>query len=185
MANKNNRFVALLRGINVGGHNIIAQDDLRRCFESIGLSSVLTYIQSGNVLFRSNAKSIKNLTGKIEAALSSEFSYEARAVVLSHEQFASDLQAIPENWGVDETRKHNALFMLGELQPAQILAQLPAPKEKYEKVGTGKCTIFWSASKKDLGKTTMMKLASMPVYKQMTIRNHKTTFKLLTLFEEI
>ena len=46
------KFLALLRGINVGGKNIIAKDDLRQCFEDLGFESVRTYIQSGNILFR-------------------------------------------------------------------------------------------------------------------------------------
>lgn len=185
MAIKNTRFLALLRGINVGGHNIIAQDDLRLCFESLGLNSVRTYIQSGNVLFRANTTSIKKLTKQIENALSLEFRYNAQAVVFSQEAFEADLLAAPKKWGVDETQKHNALFMLGDLKPTEVLAQLPSPRERYEQVGVGRRTIFWSASKKNLGKTTMMKLASMAIYKQMTIRNKNTTRKLLTLFDEI
>ena len=48
-------YIALLRGINVGGRNIIKMADLKSTFESMGLESVQTYIQSGNVLFKSNA----------------------------------------------------------------------------------------------------------------------------------
>lgn len=84
MAKTASRFLALLRGINVGGKNIIAKDDLRRCFEDMGFTSVRTYIQSGNVLFRSDQTSIKQQTTAIEAGLSDRFSYEGQAVVLSH-----------------------------------------------------------------------------------------------------
>jgi len=185
MAKKDTRFLALLRGINVGGNNIIAKDDLRGCFENLGFQNVRTYIQSGNVLFRSDTTSIKKLTTKIEAALTKAFDYKAQAVVFSYEQYESALQAAPEKWGVDETKKHNALFMLGGLKPTEVLAQLPSPIEKYETVGIGEGTIFWSASKKHLGKTTIMKLASMRVYKQMTVRNHNTTRKLLALLNEV
>ena len=57
------RFLALLRGINVGGKNVIAKDALRRCFEEIGLSSVRTYIQSGNILFRSDRTRVRGADG--------------------------------------------------------------------------------------------------------------------------
>jgi hypothetical protein len=50
-------------------------------------------------------------------------------------------------------------------------------------VTTGPGVIFWSASKKQLTKTTLMKLAKSPVYQQVTVRNHNTVFKLLDLFE--
>lgn len=48
---KMTRYLALLRGINVGGKNIIKMADLKACFESLGFADVVTYIQSGNVLF--------------------------------------------------------------------------------------------------------------------------------------
>jgi uncharacterized protein (DUF1697 family) len=185
MANKSTRYLALLRGINVGGKNIISKDDLRECFENLGLNNVRTYIQSGNILFRSESTSIKELTARIETALSNQFHYTAQAVVLSHKQYLSELQAAPKNWGHDEEQKHNALFLIGGLKPTKVMAQLPSPIDKYEQVDIAKGTIFWSASKKNLGKTTIMKLGSMPVYKQMTVRNHNTTFKLLTLLEEL
>ena len=185
MVNQGKRFLALLRGINVGGNNIIAKDDLKKCFENLGLGSVHTYIQSGNVVFRSDSTNVKKLTAEIEQALSKQFQYAAQAVVLSHRQYKSELQSAPENWGMDETRKHNAMFMLGNLKPAQVMDQLPAPIEKYEQVQIGKRAIFWSASKTNLGNTTIMKLGTMPVYKQMTVRNHNTTFKLLTLLEQL
>lgn len=52
-----NRYVALLRGINVGGRNIISMADLRGAFEAAGYGAVRTYIQSGNVLFESDSPS--------------------------------------------------------------------------------------------------------------------------------
>ena len=183
MAKKTTRFLALLRGINVGGKNIIAKDDLRDCFAGLGLSNVRTYIQSGNVIFQSESASIKNLTAKIESALSSQFNYNAQAAVYSRKQYAAELKAMPKKWGVEDAYKHNALFLMRGLKPADVIAELPLPVEKIEQVNCGKSTIFWSASKKDLAKTTIFKLARLPIYKQMTVRNHNTTFKLLELLD--
>ena len=185
MAKKSTRYLALLRGINVGGKNIIAKEDLKACFENMGLGNVRTYIQSGNVLFRCETTSNKILTARIETALSKQFDYAAQAVVFSHQQYSSELQAAPKIWGHDETQKHNAMFLIGGLKPNKVVAQLPPPIEEYEQVGVGKNTIFWSASKKYLGKTTVMKLGGSPVYKQMTVRNHNTTLKLLALLDEL
>ena len=64
------RYIALLRGINVGGNNIIRMADLKQSFEELGFSEVTTYIQSGNVLFNSSEGDKQLLTGKIEAHLS-------------------------------------------------------------------------------------------------------------------
>ena len=67
MTKNDSRFLALLRGINVGGKNIIAKADLRQCFEELGLTNVRTYIQSGNVLFRCDEKSVDELTATLQA----------------------------------------------------------------------------------------------------------------------
>jgi len=75
MARNAARFPAILRGINVGGKNVIAKDDLRLCFENLGFTNVRTYIQSGKFLFRSEETSAKKLTEVIEAGLSDRFSY--------------------------------------------------------------------------------------------------------------
>ncbi|MDA7979189.1 MAG: DUF1697 domain-containing protein [Pirellulales bacterium] len=179
------RYLALLRGINVGGKNIISKDDLRQCFEGMGFSAVRTYIQSGNILFQSTQSSVAELTAAIEARLSGRFKYNAQAVVIARGRYKSAVAAAPSGWGKDEQQKHNAMFMLRGVTPKRILAQLPKLKPDIESVATGPGVIFWSASISDLTKTTMVKLAKEPVYQQMTVRNHNTVFKLLELLEDM
>ena len=78
------RYVALLRGINVGGKNLIKMTDLKACFEALGFENVSTYIQSGNVLFSANKSNQAKLTSRIEEALSKTFNYKSRVVVRSY-----------------------------------------------------------------------------------------------------
>ncbi|MBZ9685193.1 DUF1697 domain-containing protein [Clostridium estertheticum] len=73
-------YIALLRGINVGGKNIIKMADLKRTFETIGLSSVQTYIQSGNVLFKSNEEE-ETLRKKIEHEIEGVFGFSVTIVL--------------------------------------------------------------------------------------------------------
>ena len=107
------RYVALLRGINVGGNNIIAKDDLRRCFEDLGFTRVRTYIQSGNILFRAAEGETDQLTARVEAGLSERFSYAARAVVLSYADYRAVLAAAPDAWGEDAAYRHNRAVHAG------------------------------------------------------------------------
>ena len=93
------RYLALLRGINVGGNNVIAKDDLRRCFEDLGFRNVRTYIQSGNIVFRAPEGETGKLTERVESGLSKRFSYAARAIVLSHAGYRAALAAAPAAWG--------------------------------------------------------------------------------------
>ena len=106
------RFLTLLRGLNVGGQNVIGKGDLIRCFEDLGFDGVRAYIQSGNVLFRSNESRVAVLTRAIEARLSERLSNRVRAVVLTRARYRAALAAAPEHWGRKDDRKHNALFTL-------------------------------------------------------------------------
>ena len=179
------KFLALLRGINVGGKNIISKEELYQLFIDLGFENVRTYIQSGNILFKSGQKSSKKLAKSIEEELSKQFSYNARAVVLSSNQYKSAVESASENWGNNEQQKHNALFLLGNNTPKKISKELPLQKPEIETIELGKNVIFWSVSKESLTKTSYMKLATLPVYQEVTIRNHNTVFKLLQLFDEI
>ncbi|MBT8485856.1 MAG: DUF1697 domain-containing protein [Phycisphaerales bacterium] len=179
------RFLALLRGINVGGHNIIKKDDLRACFEDLGFESVKTYIQSGNILFRSGSTSVKTLTGRVEEGLSDRFGYDAQTLVLSHRQYRTALEAAPAGWGEDDTKKHNALFTLRSTTPAKVIRMAPPPREGVDEISTGPGVIFWSISKKLVGRSSGTKFAASPVYRQVTVRNHNTVFKLLELFDQL
>ncbi len=130
MENSDLRFVALLRGINVGGKNLISKQELLRCFEDLGFTNVRTYIQSGNILFRSTNKNPEQLTTTIEEGLSVRFSYSARVALLSHDQYKEAVASAPASWGKDDRQLHNALFTLGEITPREFLAHLPPPKHK-------------------------------------------------------
>ena len=186
MGKKQTRFVALLRGINVGGKNIIAKGDLIECFEDLGFQNVTTYIQSGNILFRAKSSSVKSVTSKIEQQLAARFNYEARAVIMSKRQFASAVESAHSDWGHRAEYKHNALFTLSDTTSNRVLAQLPEPQADIETVSTAPGVLFWSTSTKDLRRTTMMKLAkNAKLYKQLTVRNHNTVFKIFDLFEDV
>ena len=179
------RFLALLRGINVGGKNIVPKDALRECFESLGHRSVRTYIQTGNILFRSSENDVVALTDEIERALSVRFSYDARAVVLSRRSFRTAVDSAPEDWGRDDDRIHHALFTLAGAAPDRIIARLRTPKPAWETVSAGPGVIYWSVSRAHPTRATWVKLPASQEYKQVTARNHNTVFKLRELFEEI
>ena len=182
---KDPRFLALLRGINVGGHNVIAKDALAGCFADLGFESVRTYIQSGNILFRAGEADSRALTATIEAGLSERFSYAAKAVVLSRRQYESVVRAAPAGWGTDDREKHYALFPVLGVTPKRVIAQLADPAPGIETVTAGPRVVFWSISKDAQTRTTFMKLPANPIYRQVTIRNHTTVLKLRELFGTI
>ena len=177
------RYLALLRGINVGGKNLIGKDDLRRCFQDLGFERVRTYIQSGNVLFRAPAGGA--LTKRVEEGLSERFAYAARAVVLSHADYAAALAAAPPAWGEGADCRHNALFTLAGTTADEVLAGLPPAKPDIDTIAVGPGVVFWSAVKERITRSAFMKLPTLPVYRQVTIRNHNTVRKLAALLDDL
>ena len=91
------RFVALVRGINVGGRNKVAMADLRAAFEDAGYDAVRTYIQSGNVLFE--GASSRSLEDDVERAVEAAFGIPLLVVVRSHEQLRRIVDRAPSGFG--------------------------------------------------------------------------------------
>src|SRR5690349_17208949 len=94
-------YLALLRGINVGGRNVIKMADLRACFEKNGFSDVATYIQSGNVLFGADDGSVARLSARVEGMLSDAFGYQASVVLRSRAQMHATVHGAPRGFGGD------------------------------------------------------------------------------------
>lgn len=88
------KFVVLLRGINVGGHHKIRMVDLRELCKKIGFPRVATYIQSGNIVLRSDSSSPK-IAEKIKAAINKKFGFEPSVLVIEADQFVSIAEKYP------------------------------------------------------------------------------------------
>src|ERR1044071_1659805 len=96
-----NQYVALLRGINVGGNNLIKMTALKACFEKQGLSDVSTYIQSGNVVFTADAAGAAALVTRIERALGVAFDYQASVVLRTRKQMQEVVARAPKGFGTE------------------------------------------------------------------------------------
>ena len=178
-------YVALLRGINVGGKNVIPMRLLCGTFEGMGLASVKTYIQSGNVLFQSAKADPRALEKRIERALTKAHRYEARVVLRSLEEMERVVDGLPRSWKrPDPDLRYNVLFLRHEIDSKRILDAL-RPKEGLEEVSYRPGVLYWSARRSDLVRTAMVKLSSSPMYKELTVRNVNTTKKILELMREM
>lgn len=105
------KYIALLRGINVGGKNPVAMSDLRASFEALGFTNVQTYINSGNVIFDSEKIDKVALVGLCEKAIQQKVGFLVACSVIRADELHSALKQAPSWWGVgDNTMKHNVLF---------------------------------------------------------------------------
>lgn len=177
------QYVALLRGINVGGNNIIKMADLKSCFEGMGLGDVLTYIQSGNVLFRSGLKSKPALVSKIEMGLSDRFRYKSRVVLVSRKQLTSVVKNAPRGFGAEPDRYRYDVIFLKEPLTARAAMKSVTVKEGVDRVYEGKGVLYFSRLIAKASQSRLSKVVSLPIYQEMTIRNWNTTTTLLSLME--
>ncbi|MBK9040983.1 MAG: DUF1697 domain-containing protein [Bdellovibrionales bacterium] len=175
-------YVALLRGINVGGNNIIKMNDLKKCFEALNFSNVKTYIASGNVIFSANK--IKNdvLIKTIEEALRKTFGYKAIIVLRTQAEIEATVDGFPKIFK-NITWKHNVIFLGKDIDSKSILKSLSL-KDDIETITYKKGVIYWSAQMKNITKSNMLKLSSKPEYQRMTVRNQNTTRKILALMKK-
>ena len=178
------QYLALLRGINVGGNNIIKMTDLKVCFESLGLTDVVTYIQSGNVIFKSSEKDKAKLTRKIEIGLSERFDYEARLVVISHKQLKQAVDESPRGFGKEPDKFRYDVIFLKEPLTAKEAMKSVSTKEGIDNAYTGKEVLYFSRLLSKAAQSRLPRIAGLPVYQNMTIRNWNTTTKLLALMEK-
>jgi uncharacterized protein (DUF1697 family) len=116
--------VALLRGINIGAHKRVKMDDLRKSFEGLGLEQVKTYIQSGNVVFRSGKSSTAALQKKIEERIVSDFGFSASVIVRTSDDLGNTINANPflKQRGIDLEKLH--VTFLADIPPASGLKKL-------------------------------------------------------------
>ena len=121
------RYVALLRGINVSGQKIIKMEELKELFVQPGISDVSTYIQSGNVLFRSALADEIRLRNKIEAHLEKQLGYQVSVILRNHEQIKSAIASNPypaEKLATGDELKVSLTFLQEAPQP-HLIPTLP------------------------------------------------------------
>ncbi|RPI51246.1 MAG: DUF1697 domain-containing protein [Acidobacteria bacterium] len=175
------RHVALLRGINVGGNNIIKMADLRGCFEAMGFTGVETYIQSGNVVFSSRPAKKAMLTRTIEKTLSKAFGYGSLVVLVSAEELERVVAQVPGGFGKQPDRyRYDVLFVKEPLTTREALGQITT-NSAVDAVHAGEHALYFRRLISKATQSHLPKLVQRPVYKSLTIRNWNTTTRLLTM----
>lgn len=177
------KYIALLRGINVGGNNLIRMSDLKACFEAMGFENVRTYIASGNVLFESAEKDLEKLSVKIEKALSKEFGYKACVVVVPYKEISDAVKKAPKGFGEKPERYRYDVIFLRAPMTAEAAFEHVELREGVDQAWCKNGVIYFSRLTARATQSKQTKIIGKPVYKSMTIRNWNTTTKLLALLE--
>jgi uncharacterized protein (DUF1697 family) len=177
------QYVALLRGINVGGNNLIKMPELRCCFEALGFGDVATYIQSGNVLFEAAQRRPAGLAARIEEALSERFGYQARIVLRAHSQLRAIVADAPAGFGDRPDRyRYDVVFLREPLTAAGAMADLRT-REGVDEAFAGDGVCYFSRLASRAAQSYLSRIVTRPIYQSMTIRNWNTAVKLRALMD--
>ena len=174
-------YIALLRGVNVGGKNKVSMPVLKAAFEKVGFSEVVTYINSGNIIFTGDCGDKETLAKKCSAIIADKFGLDIAVAIVSAEELSDALQNAPPWWDNNIMSKHNAIFVIRPATTEEIIMQIGATKPEYEQIGVWGQVIFWSAPKETFNKTRLTKVVTTSACNNITIRNANTTKKLLQL----
>lgn len=171
-------YIALLRGINVGGNNKVSMPSLKASFLAAGFKNVTTYINSGNVLFSAPKTDKEVLVRLCQKAIKDCSQLDINCTIITHQELTHALANAPSWWGDDPNAKHNAIFAIAPATVEQIMQDMGQIKPDYEKVYACDPIIYWTAPIKTFSRTRYSKIAGTEVYRSVTIRNANTTKKL-------
>ena len=104
-------YIALFRGINVGGNNILPMKELKTLLEKLGAGKVATYIQSGNVVLTHKENNLKTLSEKITAAIKKNFGFEPKVLLLKQREIERTISSNPFPEGEKEPKTLHAFFL--------------------------------------------------------------------------
>jgi uncharacterized protein (DUF1697 family) len=177
----NTTYIALLRAVNVGGNSVIKMEKLKQCFIDMGFSDVKTYIQSGNIIFKTQSIDKIKLTKTIENQLLKTFSIEIKTVIFTADELFEIIENAPERFGSEpEKFRYDVWFLLPPAIVNDVVSNVRL-REGVDFLQAGKNAIYTSRLTSQMGKSYFSKITQTAVYKNFTIRNWNTTTKLLKL----
>ncbi|MCE5206045.1 MAG: DUF1697 domain-containing protein [Porphyromonadaceae bacterium] len=175
-------YLALFRGINVGGHNIVEMRKLKTTFESLGFGHVSTFINSGNVVFEDSLKKEDELIQLIEEAVKKDFQLDVKVIVINSEKLNTICQELPATWVKNESMRTDVMFLWEKYDRPEVLKEMPINSVDNVKYVPG--AVLWNVEGKNYSRSGMIKLVGTDLYRHMTIRNVNTVRKLHQIISE-
>jgi uncharacterized protein (DUF1697 family) len=175
-------YVALLRGVNVGGSGKIDMKELKAVFDAAGMTFAKTYINSGNVVFATDTRDGARIAEVLEGAIEERFGLAVRVLVRNIDEIRSVTTALPDDWRNDQEAKCDVFFLWDEVDHPTILERLdfdPAMEDVRYTPGA----IIRHVDRKNAAKSRLTKVVGTPLYQLMTVRNCNTARKLLELMD--
>lgn len=166
------RYIALLRGINVGGNHRVEMKRLKQALEDMGCFDVKTYINSGNAWF-SSEEDPRALSNKIPTELERVFGFSIPALVKTQEDMRMIAESIPAGWENDDAQKTDVAYLFADVDVESIVNSLPIRKE-FVDVRYVPGALIWNVKRADYHRSHLNKVIEQKLYKSMTVRNVNT-----------
>jgi uncharacterized protein (DUF1697 family) len=177
------RYAALLRGINISGKNKLSMSELKECLKKSGFDKVITYLNSGNVIFSYASGSETTLVRKLEELIKDKFALDIPVFVTDIESLSDILCNAPDWWGGESKELYdNLIFVMPPATAEEISDKIGSPTEKLERIHIYKNTIFWTFDRQNYSKANWWKkTASAGIGEMITIRTANTVRKIVDL----
>jgi uncharacterized protein (DUF1697 family) len=175
--------IALLRGINVGGSNLLPMRDLSTLLEDLGAGGVRTYIQSGNAIFHSTDEDGTRFGQRLAAEIRARFGFEPFVLVLEPEYLVRAIAENPFPDAINDPSKLHLGFLAARPDNPDHakLAELRAGKERFH-LGD---RVFYLHLPDGAGRSKLAAGAEKSLGVPMTVRNWKTACKLMAMADAL
>ena len=177
------KYIALLRGINISGKNKISMSELKKKLQDNKYQNVITYLNSGNVIFECNTDNKEIIMKDIYKIIKNKFNLEIPTFIISELELEDILSNNPEWWGTDNKEIYdNLIFIIPPIKYEDVYNAIGNPKEDIEKIKDYNNSIFWSYDLKNYRKSNWWsKTASTKIKDKITIRTANTMKKVLEI----
>lgn len=179
------KYVALLRGVNVGGNRRVPKAEFQKVLEGMGFRDVVIYINSGNAVFTSDSQP---KTSDVEQALEDYFGFTIPTLILSADKIKAIADAIPTHWTNDSPKpdksgqKSDVLYLFDDINTPDIIEKL-GHKPEVEIMIYVDGAVVTNIPRTNQSKGSLQRLVGSKLYSQITIRNSTTAKKLAELVQ--
>jgi len=172
-------WIALLRGINVGGNNILPMKALRDLLEGLGLHNVRTYIQSGNVVFESDKTDATRLGLEIADAIEKTFNFRPKIMIICKAELDRAIKDNPYPEGVDDPKTVHLFFLSTAAVDANLskLKELQKPTERFQLIDR----LFYLHAPDGIGRSKLAAQVESNLGVAITARNLRSAMKIAEL----
>lgn len=172
-------FIALFRGLNVGGNNVLAMKDLVSLLEDLGMVRPRTYIQSGNAVFGSDARGSARLAAEIRTAVDSAHGFEPEVLLLDTRELQRALTSNPLTEAENDPSRLLLYFLAGvpEHPDLEEIERIKSPSERFALLGA----VFYLHAADGIGRSRLAARAEKLLGVPATARNWRTVLKLMEM----